>query len=411
MKRARNIWVAIGVAVWATTLSGVQLGPDSARPSWVATWSAAPQASAPNGALPRAFANETIRQIVRISAGGRYLRVRFSNAFGAGPVRLGAAHIAMRAEEASIVPGSDRTLTFGGQPSITVPQGAVVTSDPVALMVPSHAELAVSLYLPENTGPATFHFLGNQTSYISSPGDFTGVTSLPVAETTLSRFFVTVVEALPRQKIGTVAVIGDSITDGGDSTPNTNRRWPDFLSARLNSPSRPRMGVANQGIGCGRLLLDFCGPNGASRFDRDVLTVTGVTHVIVALGLVDIILPTSFGRPDEITSADEIIAGMRQLIERAHARGLTIYGATLTPVGRSPFSGVFTPENEAKRQAVNHWMRSSGAFDAVIDFDRAIRDPAKPTHMLAIYSSPGGVHSNDAGYEAMAASIDLRLFH
>lgn len=411
MKRARNIWVVVGLVVWATTLSAGQFGPESARPSWVATWSAAPQATDPSGNPGRAFANETIRQIVHISAGGRSLRVRFSNAFGQGPLRLGSAHIALHAGEASIVPGSDRALTFGGEPSITVPQGGVVVSDPVALSVPSLADLAVSLYLPEDTGASTFHNLGNQTAYISTPGDFTDATTLPVASTSTQRFFVTVVEVLPRQGIGAVAIIGDSITDGADSSFGVNRRWPDLLSARLNLPHRPRLGVVNQGIGCGRLLLDFCGPNGSSRFDRDVLSVTGVTHVILALGLVDIILPTSFNRPGEIVTADEIIAGMRQLIERAHARGLTIYGATITPVGRSRFSGVFTPENEAKRQAVNHWIRTSGAFDAVIDFDLAIRDPDDPTKMVLDYSSPFGVHPNDTGYGVMAASIDLRLFH
>jgi lysophospholipase L1-like esterase len=411
MKRARNIWVVIGLAAWATTLSAGQFGPESARPSWVATWSAAPQATAPNGNPGRAFANETIRQIVRISAGGRSLRVRFSNAFGERPLRLGAAHVALHAEEASIVPGSGRALTFGGQPSITVPQGGVVVSDPVFLSVPSLADLAVSLYFPEDTRASTFHNLGNQIAYISMPGDFSDATTLPVASTSTQRFFLTVVEVLPRQNIGAVVVIGDSITDGGDSLFGQNRRWPDLLSARLNLPNRSRLGVANQGIGCGRLLLDYCGPNGSSRFDRDVLSMTGVTHVVLALGLVDIILPTSSGRLDEIVSADEIIAGMRQLIERAHARGLTIYGATITPVGLSPVGGVFTPENEAKRQAVNHWIRTSGEFDAVIDFDLAIRDPRDPTKMVEDYSSPFGVHPNDMGYAVMAASIDLRLFH
>jgi lysophospholipase L1-like esterase len=413
MTRARITWItaAAVAAGLATAASGWALPSDSPGGGWVATWSAAPAASGPAGTPPRAFENETIRQVVHISAGGRRLRVRLSNAFGAKPLRIGAAHIALHAEGSEIVPGSDRTLTFGGRPSITVPTGAVAVSDPVALVVPSRADLAVSVYLPENTGPATYHDFGNQTSYISTPGDFTGATSLPVATTTLSRFWLTVVEALPWERVGAVVAIGDSITDGARSTLDANRRWPDLLSARLNPRfGRPRLAVLNQGIGCGRLLRDFCGPNGAGRFDRDVLAVTGATHVISALGLVDIILPTAFGFPDQIVSADEIILGLQQLIVRAHAEGLVIHGATITPVGGSVFPNVFTPENEAKRQAVNHWIRTSGAFDGVIDFDRAIRDPADPTRMLAAYSSDDGVHPNDAGYAAMANSIDLSLF-
>jgi lysophospholipase L1-like esterase len=411
MKRAQITWTAVVIAAWAATLTGAEIDTGAAPPHWVATWGAAPMASGPAGTPPRAFANETIRQVVHISAGGRALRVRFSNAFGAQPLRIGAARIALHAGEASIVPGSDRVLTFGGQASIKVPTGAVALSDPVALAVPSQADLAVSLYLPEDTGPATYHDFGNQTSYISTPGDFTDAVTLPVAETTLSRFWLTVVEAAPRDPVGAVVAIGDSITDGAASTLGANRRWVDRLSARLNPVSgRPRLGVVNQGIGCGRLLLDFCGPNASGRFDRDVLAVTGASHVVVALGLVDIILPTAFGFPDQIVSADEIILGLRQVVARAHAQGLKVYGATITPVGGSIFGGVFTPENEAKRQAVNHWIRTGRAFDAVIDFDRAIRDPADPTRMLPAYSSADGVHPSDAGHQAMANSIDLSLF-
>jgi len=410
MKRAQITWMAVVAVASATILPGGELASDSARGHWVATWAAPPQASGPAQTPPRAFANETVRQIVHISVGGRSLRVRFSNAFGAKPLRIGAAHIALHAEEASIVPASDRTLTFSGQPSITVPTGAVALSDPVALAVPSRADLAVSIYVPEDTGPATYQDAAQQTSYISTPGDFTGATSLPVAQTSLSRFWLTVVEAAPRERVGAVVAIGDSITVGGRSTVDANRRWPDLLSARLNPVhGRPRLGVLNQGIGCNRLLFDFCGPNGAGRFDRDVLAVTGATHVVVAFGLVDIILPTAFGFPDQIVSADEIIVGLRQLIERGHAQDLKVYGATITPVGGSPFPGVFTPENEAKRQAVNHWIRTSGAFDGVIDFDRAIRDPADPTRILAAYDSDG-IHPSDAGYQAMANAIDLSLF-
>jgi lysophospholipase L1-like esterase len=287
----------------------------------------------------------------------------------------------------------------------------VALSDPVSLDVPTRSDLAVSVYVPQNTGPATYHESSEQTSYISVPGDFTGAADIPVAETTISRFWVSVVEVMVRDEVGTLVTLGDSITEGFRSTIDTHRTWPDLLSARLNSRSGPpRLAVVNQAIGCSRLLFDFCGPNGAGRFDRDVLAVTGVTHVVVALGLNDIGLPIVAGIPSQVVSADAIIVGLSQLIERAHEKGLSILGATITPVGTSTFPGFFTPENEAKRQAVNQWIRTSRAFDGVIDFDRVLRDPDQPNRLLPAFNSGDGVHPNDAGYLAMANAIDLSFF-
>jgi lysophospholipase L1-like esterase len=382
---------------------------DAAPCRWVATWGVPPMGVGPNGEPARSFENQTVRQVVHASVGGQRVRVRISNAFGGAPLRLGAVHLARHAGGASIVPGSDRALTWSGRSSITVPAGAVAVSDPVDLAVPARADLAVSIYVPDHTGPATYHDAASHTTYISGAGDFTGAAELPVAETAEARFWLTVVEVLPRERANVLVAIGDSITKGARSTLNANRSWPDLLSARLNRNGRSRLGVVNQGIGCGRLLRDLCGPGGANRLDRDVLAVTGATHVVSALGLVDIILPTAFGIPEQTVSADEIIVGLRQVIERAHAQDLVIYGATLTPVGASVFPGVFTPENEAKRQAVNHWIRTSGAFDAVVDFDAVVRDPADPTRLRAAYSSDDGIHPNDAGYEAMADAIDPSL--
>lgn len=199
---------------------------------------------------------------------------------------------------------------------------------------------------------------------------------MPIVETTDSRFWLSVIEVKSPGKVPAVVTIGDSITEEFGSTIDANHRWPDFLSARFNpSSGAPRLAVVNQGIGCSRLLFDICGPNAAGRFDRDVVTVTGATHVVAALGLNDIGLPGLIGAFDQIVSADEIIVGLRQLIERAHAKDLVIYGATITPIGSSTTPGFFTPENEAKRQAVNHWVRNGRAFDGVIDFDAAVRDP------------------------------------
>lgn len=378
---------------------------------WVATWTASPL---PPGSTfspaPPPFDNQTIRHIVRVSAGGWQVRARFSNAFGQTPLRIGAAHIARHASDAAIVPGTDHRLTFGGLPTVTVPAGAVVVSDPVDFVVPTHGRLAVSLYLPEPTGAPTYHETTLQTSYISAPGNFAGDSEFPVAQPTVSRYFLSVVEVLTRLDVGAVVAFGDSITAGGASTVDEYRTWPDLLSSRLNPHGFPRVAVVNQGVGCGRLLFDQCGQNGSARFDRDVLTVSGARHVIVALGLNDIGIPVILNRPAQLVSAADIIVGLRQLIERGRAQRLRVHGATITPVGSSVVPGFFTPENEAKRQAVNAWIRTSGEFDSVVDFDAAVRDPAQPTRLKAVFSSPDGIHPNDEGYRAMANAINLSLF-
>jgi lysophospholipase L1-like esterase len=332
------------------------------------------------------------------------------------PLVIGAAQIAFSDGGAAIVPGSTRTLRFSGQTTTAIPAGGVALSDPVTLDVPNRGDLAVSIYLPGPTGPASYLEEAVQRSFIAS-GNQVAAGDLPGAEETRSRFFLTAVEVVPREPVGVVVAFGDSVTIGGDSTVDANHRWPDFLSARLNARNgRPRLGVMNHGIGCGRLLWDFCGQNGVARFDRDVAAVTGVTHVVVALGLNDLGLPGAFGAfidlSNQVPTADDVIRGLQQVIERAHDRRIKAIGATLTPIGSSTTStpGFFTPEFEAKRQAVNRWIRTSGAFDGVIDFDRAVRDPAHPDSLLPAFDSGNGVHPSDAGYEAMANAINLSLF-
>lgn len=377
---------------------------------WVATWAASPIPPGTTFGSPTSFDNQTIRHIVRVSVGGRRVRVRLSNAFGKLPLRIGSAHVATHDAGAAIVPDSDRVVTFGGQPEVTIPAGAVALSDPVSLDVVTHGRLAVSIYVPDSTGLATYHEVSRQTSYISGPGDFTDAIDMPVERSTVSRFWLSVVEVATRADIGAVVALGDSITAGARSTVDAYRTWPDLLSARLNRFGLPRLSVVNQGVGCGRLLFDLCGQNGAARFDRDVLTVSGATHVVVALGLNDIGIPVILNRPAELVTASEIIVGLRQLIERGHEQGLAVYGATITPVGSSTTPGFYTPENEAKRQEVNAWIRTSRAFDAVIDFDRVVRDPAQPEQLAPAFNSGDGVHPNDAGYLAMANAIDLSMF-
>ncbi len=416
--------VAASLALSAPLLAqtAVEAAHDGGGNRWVATWGSAPIEpgittidSLFGNDFSRSFENQTVRNVVHTSVGGRSLRVRLSNEYGALPLRVGAAQVALSSSQAAIHPASNRRVTFGGQASVLVPAGGVMVSDAVNFDVPADGNLAVSVYLPGVTEPATFHEFTLQTSYIAAAnsGNLASAADLPGATPTPSTFYVTVVEVLPWDPVGALVAFGDSIAQGGGSTTDQNRTWPDKLSDRLNSnPYRPRLAVVNQGVGCGRLLYDLCGPNGIARFDRDVLAVTGVRTVIVSLGLNDIMIPSTlpmFGKPEfaaETVSANDIINGLKQLVIRARARNVRIIGATITPFGSSTVPGVFTPDTEAKRQAVNRWIRTGGGFDGVIDFEAVVRDPANPSRLLPSYDADG-VHLTDAGYQAMANAINL----
>lgn len=403
----------LAVAVLATDRAAVAASDDE---SWVETWSAAMHAPEiiPGAPGSPSFNNETVRQIVHISAGGDRVRVRLST-FGAGALVIGAAHIARRDTGAKILPGSDRTLTFSGKQSISIPPGAIVLSDPVDLEVPALSDVAVSLFVPGSTGPATWHFEALQTSYISPHGDFTAKTEMEVDRTTHFRdpngaehdawFWLAGVEVATSRQTGAIVAFGDSITDGTNSAPDTNNRWPDHLARRLvEQPGNHDMAVLNESIAGNKLLNEVIGPNALARYDRDVLTQTGVTHVIALMGNNDILFV--FG-PADVVSVDQIIAGHRQLIRRAHALRLKIYGATLTPFGGFAFSSA---EKQEKRKAVNDWIRNSGEYDAVIDFDKIVSDPSSLTRLLPSFDSGDHLHPNNAGYKAMADAIDLALF-
>lgn len=376
---------------------------------WVGTWGASPQSTdAFTPATPASFNGQTIRQIVHTSIGGGKLRVRFTNELGTSDLVIGAAHIALQASGSTIVAGSDRTLKFAGQGGVTIPRGAPMLSDPVDLNVPALSNVVITLYLPNATPNTTFHALGRQTTYISTSGDFTNVVTFPTNTTTQSWYFISGLEVWAPPRSVAIVTLGDSITDGFASTVDANRRWPNILAERLQDARRySHIAVVDEGISGNRLRHDAIGPNALSRFDRDVVAVSGAKYVTVLEGINDI--GFSGFLPAEAVTADDIIAAYRQLIARAHAQGLLIYGATLTP-----FEGAGAPyysaEGEAKRQAVNRWIRTSGEFDAVIDFDRAVRDPANPTRMRPAYDSGDHLHPNDLGYRAMAESIDLRLF-
>lgn len=384
-------------------LSGLYAAPAAfagERQRWIATWSTSPV----SGSATVRFKNQTLRQIVHVSIGGSRVRVRFTNAFGTEPIWINAAHVAIRGPGSSIAPGSDRELTFGGLQAVMVPTGAPAVSDSVDLDVPAQADLAISLWVARNFGPPTVHGTALETSYISAPGNFTAAEVMPVDSTTLSWYYLADVEVTASERTGGIVTLGDSITDGTRSTPDTNNRWPDHLGARLLAEGMP-MAILNQGISGNRVLRDMTGPNALARFDRDVLAHNGVTHMVVLEGINDI--GRSFTFPDEAVNADQIIQGYRQLIARAHLKGLKIIGATLTPFEGA---GYFSEEGETKRQTVNDFIRNGGEFDGVIDFDLATRDPANPRRFLPAYDSGDNLHPNDAGYQAMANAIDLSLF-
>jgi lysophospholipase L1-like esterase len=411
----RRSLVRAGLAAIAIAFASATFGParagdefdDRSDLSWVGTWGASPQQPVTAFGSAPSFANQTVREIVRISVGGARFRVRLTNEFGAQPLLIGAAHIAISAGGGAIKAGTDRVLTFSGHSAIMVPPGAPVLSDPVDLKAADLASLAISIYLPQTTGPATWHLEGKQTAYIVL-GDATGAPDLGASVTTsTARFFLSGVEAASFEHKSAIVTFGDSITDGTQSTVNTNHRWPDRLAERLAASGDDDTGVVNEGISGNRILHDNAGPNALSRFDRDVLATPGLRFMTVLLGINDI----GFGGfiPTEAVSADDIIGGYRQLIARAHSRGIRIYGATLTPFDNvgAPY---FSPAHEVERQAVNAWIRTSGEFDAVIDFDKVVRDPNNPSKMLPAFDSGDHLHPNDAGYKAMADSIDLRLF-
>ncbi len=354
------------------------------------------------------FNNQTLRQIVRTSVGGRRVRVALSNAFGTAPLTVGAAHIAVRDKEAGIVPASDRTLTFSGRPSMAIPSGAMLISDPVDLAVPAMGDLAIDLYLPGDTNtpsPLTTFTSALQTSYISETGNHAGASSFPVVAKTPGWFVVSRIEVMAPQSVGAVVAVGDSITAGSRSTADTNNRYPNHLAARLAAAAAP-FAVLNAGIGGNRVLTEgafTAGVNVVGRFERDVLAQPGITHAIVLEGINDI----GNARDNPTPTAEDLIAAHKQLIDRAHTRGIVIFGATLTPYEGAMY---FTAVGEAKRQALNQWIRTSRAYDGVIDFDQATRDPSHPARFLPAYDSGDHLHPGDAGYKAMAEAIDLALF-
>jgi lysophospholipase L1-like esterase len=380
--------------------------PAQTAPQWVGTWATAPMAA--DGVNMRPFSGTTLREIVHISAGGAQIRVRFTNAFGTDPLTIADAHVALRAGNAAIQPGTDHAITFGGATSVNIPPGAELFSDPVALAVQPLSDLAVSFFLPSQVMRAeTYHSFACQDNFIAI-GDVPSAADLPDATKIFSWYFLDGVDVQAVDGSRAVVTLGDSITDGALSTHNANLRWPDILAARLNSdPNLKNVSVLNAGIGGNRVLNEVTGPSAISRIDRDLLSQSGVRYVIVLESINDIGRLAHLSNPYDDITAQQLEMGLKQIVDAAHEHGIKAIGATITPYGGA---GYYSDKGEAVREAVNDWIRNSGTFDGVADFDKATQDPANPTHFNAAYDSGDHLHPKDDGYKAMAGSIDLTLF-
>lgn len=398
----------------STMAAGVALAPGALRyaaaaETWNATWGAAPAGPAPVSSY-MSFSNQTLRLIAHASIGGSRARVRLSNELGRTSVQVGAVWLGISSSGASLVAGSNRQLRFGGSAGTSLAAGAALLSDPVDLSIPAQANLALSLYLPGSVQAATVHDAAYQTSYVSAAGNYAANAALSAQRTLYSWPFLTEIDIGSTRAGATLIALGDSQTDGSLSTNNGNRRWPDYLARRLQTETGSGalpVGVVNRGIAGNRLLGDadntpLAGKDAIERFDRDVLATSGARFLVILIGINDILFSSS---PDA-SLANQITNGYLQLVARARIRGMRVLGATLLP-----FEGYtwYSAARENVRQRVNSWIRTAGAFDAVLDFDAAVRDPNRPTRLLPARDGGDHLHPNDAGYEAMARAVPLSL--
>lgn len=345
------------------------------------------------------FHDQTLRQTVHVSVGGESVTVRLSNEFGTTPLSVGAAHVALPQSGSTITPATDHALTFGGASAVQIPAGGTAQSDPAPLAVGAGGDVTLSLYLPGSTGPATFHPVASAPAFVNAKGDDTAQASLSAASSPTSWFLVTGVQVCADPKTRLLVAFGDSITDGYQSQASSNTRWPDGLARRLaKEPSGP-WAVVNAGISGNGLLSEIVGPSGVSRLSRDVFARGSVAYMIVLEGINDIGLGNA--------TAAQLEAGYQSVVADAHVRGIHVIGATLLPFKGSLY---YSSARETIRQAVNAWIRTSGAFDAVIDFENVVRDPKDGASILASYDSGDHLHPNSKGYGAMADAIDLALF-
>jgi lysophospholipase L1-like esterase len=378
----------------------------AANGHWVGTWACGPQLTEPANLPPAPLANSTLRQFVHVTIGGQHLRVRLSNAYGTNSVTIQSAHVALAAGTGSaangvINPATDTALTFHGAPSVTIPPGVVVLSDPFDFNLPALTNLAISIFFGNISATTINGHPGSRTtSYIQS-GNVLGAASMPSASKTQHWYMITGVDVLADRSSFALVTLGDSITDGRGSTNDLNDRWPDNLAARLKaSPPTAAVAVLNQGIG-GNAVYGGLGPAAVLRFDRDVTGQSAGRWLIVFEGVNDI------GGDGTGTIATNLIAAYIQWANKAHAHNLLAYGATITPFGGN---GYYTPAHEAARQTVNAWFRANNVYDGLIDFDATVRDPVTLTNLFSAYNSGDGLHLNGLGYQVMANSINLNLF-
>lgn len=389
---------AAGAAIDAQSLDTLQ---------WVGTWAASPM-PAIEGFSVHPFGGTTLREIVHVSNGGQQVRVRFTNEFGSDPLTINDGHVALSAGGAAIKEGTDHALTFGGAASVMIAPGAAIFSDPIPLSVPPLSDVAISFYLPNQIMRAeTYHAFADQDNFMAD-GDVAGATSLSNATTFSSWYFLDGVDVPVAPGSKAIVTLGDSITDGSHSTPNANRRWPNVLADRLKQTrGLENLSVLNEGIGGNRVLNDGRGPSGLARFDRDVLAQDGVKYLIVLEGINDI---GRFERPtapeDQITT-HQLELGLKQIADAAHEHGIEVIGATLTPYGGANY---YSEKGEKIREDLNTWIRTSGTFDGVIDFDKIAQDETNPTRLNPAFDFGDHLHPNDAGYKAMGSAIELGLF-
>jgi len=398
-----------------------QLAAAQVKP-WIATWTTSPEPADLDPQEPVLnLEDQTVRERLRVSIGGPELRLRFSNEYGSAPLLIGSVTVALPNDPATVKPGSIQSVTFGWHSSIAIPAGAPALSDPIIFPVNQRSEISISIYFPKRVTTPTWHELALKRAVLSPPGDHThdekiqGGTESPRSIS----ISAVLVPARPAQHL--VVAFGDSIVDGDGSTVDADHNWPSVLVRRLGkTPQGSKLAVVNEGIAGNRLLRDgplaFLGSSALARFDRDALSVPGVTHVVLLEGINDIGFPGaklgefSLADPSDVRSPEDLIVAYQQLIARAHTRGIKLIGSTLTPCEGVNIPGYYSDLKEATRQAVNKWIRTSRAFDGVIDFDAVLRDPDHPSRLLPRFASEDHLHPNDAGYEAMADALDVALF-
>ena len=403
----------------AVAMPGAGASAAGAEP-WITTWATTP---APRWAeelpapfnVPEVLGDQTVRQIARISVGGDQLRVVISNEFGTRPVTIGSASVALSAGGSAVDPATVKLLTFGGKSSAVIPPGAPLVSDPVDLAVKPLSSVAVSFYLPKRTGITSVHWDGAQTTYISGAGDKTKDADFKADSTDKSRLLLSRILTTAKPDSSAIVFFGDSITDGACSTADTNNRWPDHIAERLQAEGHPDVAVVNEAYSGDRVLTNGMGTNALSRFDMSVLSHPHVSTVVMMMGINDIGWPgkEAITPSDPEPTADDVIAGYKQIIDRAHDHGLRFVGVTLTPFIDTfkglPTSGYYTPEKEKIREAVNEWIRANKTADGLIDFDKLLEDPKNPNHINPAYDCGDHLHPNDAGYQAMAKAVDLSV--